>query len=293
MSDEPRVSPDDLRAIPLLRGFTDGQLARIIDVFERVPPDREVLFEAGELAEEFYVLTGGSVSLEPVGGIEVYQLHPIAVIGELGGLTGRPRNSRAAVAPDSEVWRVAINRLLELFDADKDIGLGFQQNLMHIVAEKIARDQIRLQDMRRNIVRTQRAMKKMRDLLLESQDTVISDPLHATIEALITQNRRVNYRVEPPSSMAALVRFDDGSDAPVTQISRTHVSYRLDGAAAPADGDRVSAVLRLRGPEIPMTGVVLRVVEGRVDLELDLMVDEYVNILEGYLTRVQMLDFLV
>jgi len=42
-----------------------------------------------------------------------------------------------------------------------------------------------------------------------------------------------------------------------------------------------------------MTGVVLRVVEGRVDIELDLMVDEYVNILEGYLTRVQMLDFLV
>ena len=113
MTDAPPVSPDELRAIPLLRGFTDGQLNSIVTLFERVDPSIEVLFEAESVAEEFYVLTAGSVSLKPSGGaIETYQLHPVAVIGELGALTGRTRNSQAIVAPGSAVWKVDINRLV-------------------------------------------------------------------------------------------------------------------------------------------------------------------------------------
>jgi hypothetical protein len=150
-----------------------------------------------------------------------------------------------------------------------------------------------MQDMRANIVRTQKAMKQMRDLLLESADTEISDSLHDTIEKLIRQNRRVNYRVAPPATLVALIRFDDGVAAQVVEISRTHVSYRTTRPDPPQVGHRVSAVLSLSGPEIPITGKVLRVINGRVDIELDPMVDEYVAQLEGYLTRVQMLDFLV
>ncbi|HTM19362.1 MAG TPA: cyclic nucleotide-binding domain-containing protein [Kofleriaceae bacterium] len=290
MPAKPTVSPDELRTIPLLRGFSDDQLASILGLLEPVGPG-PVLFRQGDRAEAFYLLTGGEVLLHELGG-EAFRLRPLTVIGELGALTGRLRNSTAEPSAGAELWQMKVNQLLELFDQNPQIGLGFQQNLMHVVAEKIARDQVRLQDMRANIVRTQKAMKQMRDLLLDSQDTVVSAPLHDTIEALIRQNRRVNYRVEPPTALPAEVRLDDGTSCPVVQISRTHVSYA--GAGQPlAAGSRLSAVLCLSGPEIPMSGVVLRTIGDRVDVELDLLIDDFAGALEGYLTRVQMLDFLV
>lgn len=292
MTDALQVTPDELRSIPLLRGFTDEQLGKIVALFERTDAAAEVLFNPGEQADSFYLLTEGSVTLHAPGD-EEYTLHPVAVIGELGALTSRGRNSKAVVASGSVVWSIAVNRLLELFDTDKSIGLGFQLNLMHVVAEKIERDQRRLQDMRENIIRTQKAMKRMRDLLLESQDTVISESLHNTIEDLIKKNRRVNYRVAPPFALPAAVRFDDGTEVPVAEISRTHVAFRLDAKTPLADANRISAVLHMSGPEIPMTGKVVRALDDRVVVELDLLVDEYAAALEGYLTRVQMLDFLV
>ncbi len=288
----PAIDHDQLRSVPLLDGFDDRQLDAIVGLFERVKPTEGPLFGAGDHAEEFYVLTKGQVELD-ADDDEIYTLHPLAVIGELGALTGRRRNSTAKFTADSELWRVPVTRLLELFEASPDIGLGFQQNLMHIVAEKIARDQTRLQDMRSNIVRTQKAMKEMRELVLESADTEISAPLHDTIEQLIQRNRRVNYRVAPPASLVSLLRFDQGVAAQVVEISRTHLSFRNPpGAEASAD-ERIVAVLSLSGPEIPVSGRILRVINGRVDVALDPMLDEYIAVLEGYLTRVQMLDFLV
>lgn len=281
---------EQLRSLPLLAGFTDSQLAAVVHLL-RPAAEGGTLFEQGDHAEAFYLLTAGEVTLEATDA-ESYVLHPLAVIGELGGLTGRARNCTARVGAGATIYQIAINELLELFEAAPDIGLGFQQNLMHVVAEKIARDQTRLQDMRRNIVHTQKAMKEMRELLLESADTAISDTLHDSIEQQIQRNRRVNYRVAPPASLVSMVRFDDGVAAQVVEISRTHLSFRSP-TSPPAAGTRLSAVLSMSGPEIPISGVVLRVVQGRVDVELDPMVDEFAAALEGYLTRVQMLDFLV
>lgn len=288
----PAIEYDQLRSVPLFDGFDDRQLDAVVGLFEKVKPADGPLFSHGDHAEEFYVLSAGQVELD-ADDDEIYTLHPLAVIGELGALTGRRRNSTAKIAADSELWRVPVTRLLELFEASPDIGLGFQQNLMHIVAEKIARDQTRLQDMRANIVRTQKAMKEMRELVLESADTEISAPLHDTIEQLIRQNRRANYRVAPPASLVALLRFDQGVAAQVVEISRTHLSFRNPPGAEPGAGERIVAVLSLSGPEIPVSGRILRVLNGRVDVELDPMLDDYIATLEGYLTRVQMLDFLV
>ena len=284
----------DLSTIPLFDDFTDEQLTTVVALFERVEGEVGVIFNAGESAENFYLLTAGEVVLSQ-DGEDTHNLKPPVIIGELGALTGRPRNSGARVVPGSVLWRLRINRLLEMFDSHKDLGLAFQLNLMHIVADKIDRDQRRIADMRGNIISTQKAMKRMRDYLLESEDTVVSLELHTTIENLIEQNRRANYRVEPPEALPATLRLRDDADGglEVVQISRTHVSCEIPEGDLPGAGERVTGVLHLSGPEIPISGRVLRTVDRRIDIEYDLLLDEYVATLEGYLTRLQMLDFLV
>jgi CRP/FNR family cyclic AMP-dependent transcriptional regulator len=286
-------SIDALRAIPLFFGFTDEELVEIAALFA---PIRELgpenlLFEADSHAVAFYLLTSGEVTLTQVDD-DTYRLRPPALIGELGALTSLRRNCRAVCSDDAEVYLVSTQGIQSFFAVNQELGVRFLVNLLNLVAEKINRDQTRLHDMRSNLVRTQKALKRMRELILESKDTEMSAPLHDTIDEIIRHNRRVNYRVMPPSALTSTLRIGERDAGPVVEISRTHLSYTTKHKA-PATGAWITGVLNLAGPEIPVSGKVLRTIEGRVDVELDLLIDDYASVLEGYLTRVQLLDYLV
>jgi hypothetical protein len=162
-----------------------------------------------------------------------------------------------------------------------------------MVADKVNRDQQRLADMRQNLVRTQKELKRMRELVLDEVETPLSRPVHDSLDRLIHNNRRVNYRVAPPLAHTAAMKLDAGR-ANVVEISRTHVSMMFpSGATPPEQGGWMSGVLDLAGTDVPVSGKVIRSVDGRVTLELDLLIDEYAAAFEGYLTRVQLLDILV
>jgi CRP/FNR family transcriptional regulator, cyclic AMP receptor protein len=290
-------SPDLLfncfRAVPLFRGLTESQLEQLAVLFEPMTlAGGDVLFEAGAAAKWVYILAAGEIVISQADQ-EVHRLRPPVTIGELGAVTGLQRESTAVAGDGAHVWRARSAALLEFFKSSQAIGLCIEKNLLDIAADKIQRDQARIQDMRANLVRTQKAMKRMRDFLLESVDTAVSSELYTTLEGLIEKNRRVNYRVSPPSVLAASARLDGGREAPVVEISRTHVSVRLGPNDPAAGSNRFAAVLNLGGPEIPISGQIIRAMNGRITVELDLLIEEYAAVLEGYLTRVQMVDFLV
>jgi hypothetical protein len=202
------------------------------------------------------------------------------------------RHCRAVVGPKAVLRRVDSARLHDFCSRNPDIGLALYRALLGSAAEKIAHDQRRTAEMREHIIVTQKAMKGLRDFILESPDSPISRRVHDTLEGQIQQNRRANYRVEPPTALAASFRLDDGRVATVVELSRTHVNFRLTGALPEPNGE-ISGVLVLAGPEIPASGRVLRIQGNRVVIVLDLLLDEFAAVLEGYLARVQMFDFLV
>lgn len=291
ISDSLGPSPDDLRTVPLFQGFTDEELAGLGRLFRRVPATaRSPLFDVGEPATELYLLTAGEVTLERPDD-DTFQLHPPALIGELGALTGLPRSTRATVSDRAVVWALPARVIQSHLHEYQELGVRFLVNLLGVVADKVHRDQRRIGDMRRNLIRTQKQMKRLRELVLETEETALSAPVHDTLEQLITNNRRVNYCVAPPTELAAAMRLDDGT-APIVAMSRTHITLRAP-AAPPERGAWLSGVLALPGAELPISGTVVRAEADRVTIELDLMIDELASVLEGYLTRVQLLDVLV
>jgi len=282
----------ELRTISLFQGFADGELAAVSALCERVTVDpAHPLFDVGEHATELYVLTSGEVVLDAPND-DRFRLHPPALIGELGALTGLPRSTCATVGAGSTVWKLAADRLQAYFASHHELGIRFLANLLSVVADKVHRDQKRMADMRGNLMRTQKELKRMRELVLDSTETPLSQPLHDTLDKLITHNRRVNYRVEPPPALAATLRFDAGT-AEVIDISRTHVSARAEGTKPPAVGSWITGVLGLAGTDIPISGRVHRVQGERLTLELALLIDEYAAVLAGYLTRAPPLAVLV
>ena len=284
-------SATELRTIPLFQGFGDEELGQLGGLFAKVTIDpAKPLFDVGEPAAELYLLTAGEVVLERPDD-DLFRLSPPALIGELGALTGLPRSTRAMVAAGSMVWGLRAKKLQDFFAKHQELGVRFLVNLLGVVADKVHRDQTRLGDMRQNLMRTQKELKRLRELVLETVETPLSAPVHDTLDRLITHNRRVNYRVEPPAALPVTLRLDNVT-TPVADVSRTHVSVSLP-ATAPATGSWLSGVLNLAGTEIPISGKVHRVSGDRMTIELDLLIDEFASVLEGYLTRAQLLDVLV
>ena len=284
-------SPTELRAIPLLKGLTDAHLDALVAAFERVELGvGSVLFEAGTPPTHLHILVEGEVALEERGEPR-FVLAPIAPIGELGSVTGLERNTRAVTTQPSVVLRIGTAALAGFFEQHGDVAFPFYHNLLGIVADKVRRDTRRMEEMRDNLVRTQKAMKKLRDLVLEAEETPLSKAVFETLEDLIEHNRRAHYLVEPAPTLQATVRLDDGVVVAVRALSNDLLRLARS-AGAPAKGSHWSGVLVLPGREIPVSGTIESLDE-TVLVKLDLLIDEYAVALADYLTRVQMLDFVV
>jgi len=285
--------PSLLRDIPMFADLSDRHLDRLAGLAEPlVLASGQRLFRAGDAADAFYVLVSGEIALLEADTVR-FRLRPVSVIGELGGITGLARNTDAVAQAPSELWRMPGAKVRSYFRDDPALGLAFHESLLRIVAEKARRDQHRLEDMRGHIIRTQKAMKQMRELVLESPDSPVSEQLHGILDRQIRTGRRVNYRIEPNTMLPADVHLDDGSRAEIEEISRTKATLRFPGEAPPR-ASPWSGVLRLPGQvEFPLGGTVVSSTGRTAEIEFDGLIDEYVEELEEYLTRVQMLEFVV
>jgi CRP-like cAMP-binding protein len=282
-------SASELRTIPLFHGFGDAELAELGALFKPVVVSDKPLFDVGDPASTLYLLTNGEVVLDRPGD-DVFRLHPPALIGELGALTDLARSTRATVTSGSEIWALPAKTIQAYLADHQELGVRFLVNLLSIVADKVHRDQRRIADMRGNLISTQKELKRLRELVLEQEETPISAPVHDTLDKLITHNRRVNYRVEPPPMLKANCKFDNVV-SPIADISRTHITVDL-ASEPPEVGSWVTGVAHLAGTDIPISGRVHRNQGKKMTVELDLMIDEFAATLEGYLTRAQLLDIL-
>ena len=168
-------------------------------------PAGTTLFAAGEIAQKFEILQSGEVIIEEISTDDHAQaaaagtrltLRNLAPLGELGALTGLPRSTTATAKTDVEVLSISISDLLGFFDKNADVGLSFYKSLLEMVADKIRRDRSRLDDMRTNLVKTQKAMKKMREQIEEAEE-------ERDLEADL-RHARSTHQQQPPRELPRL-----------------------------------------------------------------------------------------
>lgn len=301
------VSPSELHAIPLFHGITVPHLAELVGAFERLSFEAgETLFEAGSAPTHLLLLVRGEVALrEPGASGESaeprFRLSPLAPIGELGAVTGLPRSTTAVTTQPSEIWRISAAALTEFFEKHGDVAFPFLHNLLSIVADKVRRDGKRIEEMRGNLIRTQKAMKKLLDLVLETEETPLSKQIAETLEDLIEHNRRSHYLVEPTRTLTSTVRLDSGESVPVLELSDglLRIGKPPSAPSAPSEGAHWSGVLVTPGAahdaarEVAVSGTVEALDASGMIVRLDMLIDAYAAVLRDYLTRVQMLDFVV
>jgi CRP-like cAMP-binding protein len=287
------VQPADIRTIPLFANIPDERLSELIGVFEtKTVPAGHVLFRSGEIPTTFTLLARGEVTLEEAGDAK-FRLRPFAPIGELGALTGLPRNATAVAATEAVIMTVGVPQLLAFFERHADTGFAFYKNLLGVVSTKVRKDERRAEEMRTNLIRTQKAMKGLREIVLSSAETEISKPVCEALDDLIEHNRRSHYRVTPAPTFPAHVRVEDATPVRVVDLSDGYI--KLDSPASKVARDPSSWVGVLVMPlgEILLSGSIEREGPDGVVVKLDVMIDSYKAMLEDYVTRLQLLDYVV
>ncbi|NUP05725.1 MAG: cyclic nucleotide-binding domain-containing protein [Polyangiaceae bacterium] len=287
----------DLRHLPLFRSLSDDQLKALLAALSpRKIARGQVLFSAGDIPSAFQILSQGEVEL--VEGSEPrIVLRPGAPIGELGALTGLPRNATATALTDVTVLEVKTDSLMKLFMKSSDLAFSFYKSLLEVVSEKVNRDKLRMDDMRRNIIRTQKAMKELRELVLSAEETTISQPLCDKLDDLIEHNRRSHYRVVPLESHPAFVRIEGNgakpgsAGLPIVELSEGFL--KIGPEPKLESGMEVVGVLKLPKGELPVSGRVERSGPDGVLVKLDTLIDQYAASMRGYIVELQMLDFVV
>jgi len=279
---------DSLASIPLFAGLSRDDLAKVLEVFDsKTVKEGEVLFEAGTAPTALWILVDGSLSIRNESG-EVLGVSPSQPIGELSALTGEDRSLTAVASGPSTLLTAPVQRFQELLQAQGRIGFEIQRNLLRMAARKIGRDRRRLAEMRDNIVGTQKAMKRMREALLDSEDTPLHVALFEQLDALVEQNRKIHYLVEPSRMVPTEIVLPEGKRR-VTALSREWL-YFSDPPASVKEGDELRAVLSLDGNEIPISGRVDKAADGEAALYLDELIAEYDDAFSAHLGRAQLLD---
>ena len=287
------VQPADIRTIPLFTGISDERLTDLLRVFETMTlPEGHVLFRTGEIPSRFLILARGEVTLEEADQAK-FRLRPFSPIGELGALTGLPRNATAVAATEIEVITVGVTQLLGFFERHADIAFPFYKNLLGMVSAKIRRDDRRIEEMRANLIRTQKTMKNLREVVLSSLETEISKPIFEALDDLIERNRRSHYRVSPVAAFSAHVRLDDGATLSVADLSDGYLKLDTTVDRLTKDRSHWAGVLSMPTGEILVSGSIEREGPDGVVVKLDVLIDSYKQLLEDYVTRLQLLDYVV
>ncbi len=283
------VIPSLLNTVPLFSGFSEDQLQSLLTIFDDdIFEPQQVVFEAGTVPSHLRILVQGALSVRGEEG-EVFEVHPHAPLGELSAMTGQVRKLTVIATERSTVLSVSTAALETFLREHGDIAFTFHQNLLRVAGRKIARDRRRLGEMRDNIVNTQKAMKRMRDAILESEDNPLHAALFEELDALIEQNRKIHYLVEPSRLIPTAVRLPDGPTRKITALS-TEWLYFEGPAPSLAPGQDISLTLILDEHELVVSGRVDRSNDNEVVLYLDELIPDFEEQLNRHLARAQLLD---
>jgi len=138
------VTIEDLRNIYLLQNLSDEMLKRILPmVHAHQFKDREVVFEEGERADNFYMLKRGKILLE----VEISE----AIIISLGSIKSGYSFGWSALIPVSSYTSYAVctepcdvlsvpgNSFLSLLHQDHTMGYILMENVVKILKNRLER----------------------------------------------------------------------------------------------------------------------------------------------------------
>lgn len=142
-----------IRSVPIFKSLRGDQLKLVLaNASSRTLDPGEVLCTQGDPSDTLFILLSGKLSVRIKRSATIATVHPVTSIGELGVFTGQPRNATVEAMEKSAIITLAKDALDELIDREPALGVSIMRNVIRVLAERIAEDNIKLREFQQFII---------------------------------------------------------------------------------------------------------------------------------------------
>lgn len=130
-----------LEKIPIFRGLTSQQGMKILGIcVKKGYSKKAIVCRAGEESNEMYILLKGILQVTLSDGKELFRIHPIGIVGEMGVFTGERRSANVLVMNDSILMIIHKQELFKLFRDDSELGIRILVNVIRDLSKKLRKN---------------------------------------------------------------------------------------------------------------------------------------------------------
>jgi CheY-like chemotaxis protein/CRP-like cAMP-binding protein len=251
-----------IKKIPLLNGISPSRIRVLISLCEgRTLQPGGVLCTAGGISDELYILLVGELGVFTTDDLQVASLKAVSALG-VGAITGQPRLAALKALKPSRILVLRKVQLDRFFRADPASCNRIYRNFIHILAEKVNNDNIRLRDLQ-----AEQEQHHSRQAILQRQLKVHQQRLHFTLE-FISRRGFMDYaqaRAQVDGQHPAARVLAVGGDAQLRQELRQMLAgFEL---AEAEEGDQALAAVKAALPDLVLTTLPLPGMDGVALLE--------------------------
>lgn len=251
-----------IKKIPLLNGISPSRIRVLITLCEgRTLQPGDVLCTAGGISDALYILLVGELGVFTADNLQVASIKPVNALG-IGALTGQPRLAALKALKPTRVLVLRKTQLDRFFNADPTSRSRIYRNFIHILAEKVNNDNVRLRDLQ-----AEQEQYHSRLSILQRQLKVHQQRLHFTLE-FVSRRRFMDYaraRAQVDAQEPAARVLAVAGDVQLRQQLREALTG-LEVAEA-EEGDQALAAVKQELPDLVLTTLPLSGMDGVALLE--------------------------
>ena len=136
-----------LKKIPIFNGLALTQVRKILAlcVHKSYAPGDKVCI-SGTPPEEMFVLLSGAVGIITQEGLKVATILPVAMVGEMGVITGQPRVATVEATKPTAMFIIQKDKFDAVLRDDNEIRSKVYRAIIDVLSGKLSNDNVRLRD---------------------------------------------------------------------------------------------------------------------------------------------------
>ena len=152
-----------LQKIPLFSELPTSSLRMILTICSKVTLLKDdVLCKECEDSNAMYILLSGKLIVSVGDSPPIATIEPVSPIGEMGVFTGEPRSATVMAIQKSSLLCLKKSELNVLIRKDPEFGVKIMSNVIKILSERIAADNVRIREFQNYIISQEKVQQANR-----------------------------------------------------------------------------------------------------------------------------------
>jgi CheY-like chemotaxis protein len=145
-----------LRKIPIFTDLSPTQLKKVLGLcVHRQCEPGDIICTSGTPSDEMYVLLSGEIAIVTPEGAKVATLVPVTTVGEMGLVTGQPRNATAEATRPTAIFIIHKPQFEFALSEEPDMKVKVYRSIIDILSTKLNNDNVRLRDFQIGMARSE------------------------------------------------------------------------------------------------------------------------------------------